>query len=711
MPKSERENLAEQYAAHKDDVYTPGFCPLCSQPFPESASQPGADMSAQPGATPDPQDIRWASHFNETREHEMQNVIERRYCQELRAGEGTDEMVLLGYAARFNSLSKDCGGFREMIAPGAFTRAIADKQDVCCFFNHGMKNDAVLGRTTSGTLVLSQDDKGLFFRCQLDSNQQSHRDLHASVKRGDINECSFAFAPNGEAGDEWRNAQDESGKWYINRTLKDLNLFDVSAVTRPAYNTTSLQARSEADAFDKKYRSVMSKLIQTRTQAGTEKREESVEQALGEVSKALAKQFPCEPTGGECCSSYGKYYITDTYDDYVIACNNMGPGPSEYVRISYVQNPDGDGYIFGEPLPVEKEWVPSDRAAKKFEELRTVKAEHMQALANAHKDQAAQHDSAAADATATAAAHKDASDAHTSAAEKLQKEADAKKACDDSDGDCGEKRCMCQNRMTKAENVDGDYGDDENEFENGDDDDKRAAKTAARIEVRKAANKPDSNADGMVRTKLVAGKELAMRSFAHAPDADKTESWKLPVHSGEAAQRSFGRVDASKIPADKVEEARNKVANAVAQFAPAPAIAGEDRMSAEEIEDMQLRFRLSLFSNEVTEVRYSDDQPRDKDGKFGSGGDPASKGAAAAKADAALHNSFSAGTKGKEDAVNKYTSAHQEAMGHIATISKALEAAKGEGNKNWGHVGSVQHYAAQLKDVADSLTGQGEYKK
>ncbi len=157
-------------------------------------------------------------------------TTERRFS-ELRAAD-SDELVLVGYAATFNQPTVIGGQFTEIIAPGAFTRAIAEKQDVTCLLNHD--NNIVLGRTTSGTLTLQQDAKGLKFRCQLDPNNSSHRDLHASVKRGDISEMSFAFKPHGENGESWAG---------MTRTLKDVDLVDASIVTRPAYPGTSVQAR------------------------------------------------------------------------------------------------------------------------------------------------------------------------------------------------------------------------------------------------------------------------------------------------------------------------------------------------------------------------------------------------------------------------------------------------------------------------------------
>lgn len=179
----------------------------------------------------------------------MSNIkIERRTitASELRAEGQADEMALVGYAAVFSSLTKDLGGFREVIAPGAFTRTLKEGGDVKALVNHDPNQ--VLGRTKNGTLTLSQDDRGLKFRCVLNPDSQAHRDLYASIKRGDLDECSYAFrvAPD---GDQWDEATDENGQRYQRRTLRDLNLIDVSAVCYPAGNETSVAARSDDAAW------------------------------------------------------------------------------------------------------------------------------------------------------------------------------------------------------------------------------------------------------------------------------------------------------------------------------------------------------------------------------------------------------------------------------------------------------------------------------
>lgn len=160
----------------------------------------------------------------------------------LRASGSGDSLVLQGYAAKFNVLSHDLGNYREKIAPGAFTKSIAAGDDVVCTFNHDP--NSVLGRTKSGTLKLAQDDTGLAFRCQLDPNQQAHKDLHAAVKRGDIQDCSFAFQCPEDGCDFAQRGVMEDGKTPCNiRTLRNVTLLDCSVVVHPAYPSTQVDAR------------------------------------------------------------------------------------------------------------------------------------------------------------------------------------------------------------------------------------------------------------------------------------------------------------------------------------------------------------------------------------------------------------------------------------------------------------------------------------
>ena len=161
-------------------------------------------------------------------------VVERRYFQvsELRTAKDGEKCTLEGYAAVFNSLSEDLGGFREKIAPGCFTRACKEA-DVRALWNHDANN--VLGRTKSGTLTLTEDAHGLKIRCNPPDAQWA-RDLMSSIDRGDVDQMSFGFRT---ITDEWNMVDGQDV-----RTLTDVELFDVSPVTFPAYTNTQVALRS-----------------------------------------------------------------------------------------------------------------------------------------------------------------------------------------------------------------------------------------------------------------------------------------------------------------------------------------------------------------------------------------------------------------------------------------------------------------------------------
>ncbi len=163
------------------------------------------------------------------------NEIERRNfpVEELRAI--TDENGLrhiVGYAAVFNSLSEDLGGFREKIDPGCFSKTI-NSDDVRALWNHDSNH--VLGRNKSGTLILSEDQRGLKIDV-IPPDAQWARDLMVSIDRGDIDQMSFGFQ---KISDRWEGD-------YPNevRTLMEVRLFDVSPVTFPAYPDTEVGLRS-----------------------------------------------------------------------------------------------------------------------------------------------------------------------------------------------------------------------------------------------------------------------------------------------------------------------------------------------------------------------------------------------------------------------------------------------------------------------------------
>lgn len=164
---------------------------------------------------------------------------------ELQLGVGTVECearddatpVLTGYAAVFGVETVIAGLFRERIDPGAFDRAIR-RDDVRALVNHS--EDYVLGRTTAGTLRLSVDAVGLRYEVDPPDTQWA-RDLLVTIKRRDVRESSFAFRVRKEAFEE----PPARGELPL-RIIRDVELFDVSPVTYPAYPQTSVSARAAA---------------------------------------------------------------------------------------------------------------------------------------------------------------------------------------------------------------------------------------------------------------------------------------------------------------------------------------------------------------------------------------------------------------------------------------------------------------------------------
>lgn len=150
---------------------------------------------------------------------------------ETRAADGDQPARLAGYAAVFDSMSEEMWGFREVIRPGAFAKSLGG--DVRALFNHNP--DLILGRTKSKTLTLREDQRGLYIEI-LPPDTGFARDLMVSVARGDVDQMSFGFRT---VKDSWK---DENGK--VTRELLEVDVFDVSPVTFPAYAETEIAVRS-----------------------------------------------------------------------------------------------------------------------------------------------------------------------------------------------------------------------------------------------------------------------------------------------------------------------------------------------------------------------------------------------------------------------------------------------------------------------------------
>jgi HK97 family phage prohead protease len=162
----------------------------------------------------------------------MAKKIERRTytVRDVEARADGKKMRLSGYAAVFNDSSLPLP-FKESIAPGAFRKTLSETPDVRLLINH---EGLPLARTKNGTLKLEEDERGLRFDAQLADTQEG-RDIYELVRRGDVDQMSFAFRVIRQKWNDDRST----------RVLTEVSLADgdVSVVTYPAYPTTTVEAR------------------------------------------------------------------------------------------------------------------------------------------------------------------------------------------------------------------------------------------------------------------------------------------------------------------------------------------------------------------------------------------------------------------------------------------------------------------------------------
>ena len=190
-----------------------------------------------------------------------------------------DKPTVVGYGAVFNSESNDLGGFREYIAPGAFDGRLED--DVRFLVNHDA--NLILARTTNGTLRLSVDEKGLRYEADM-PNTSTARDLMELLKNGTISQSSFAFTV-------------EEDSWEVKdgmniRTIDKVSqLYDVSSVTYPAYNSasSSVALRSMKEWQEKEEAKKLEESLEAEKLEGIKEEEDLKQRSLNEMRLKILK--------------------------------------------------------------------------------------------------------------------------------------------------------------------------------------------------------------------------------------------------------------------------------------------------------------------------------------------------------------------------------------------------------------------------------------
>jgi HK97 family phage prohead protease len=170
------------------------------------------------------------------------------HSAELRVEMVDERPIIRGYAIYYNSLSRDLGGFQEIIRPGALRSALSKSDlDVRALINHDP--NLVLGRSKAGTLRMQDGERGLYIEIDPNMNVSYVRDLIENMKDGNISGMSFRFYmfDDFSKGQTWT----KTPEGHIQREITEFGAIDdVSIVTYPAYDDASAAVRS-LEAFQK----------------------------------------------------------------------------------------------------------------------------------------------------------------------------------------------------------------------------------------------------------------------------------------------------------------------------------------------------------------------------------------------------------------------------------------------------------------------------
>lgn len=625
---------------------------------------------------------------------------ELRYLEgkEIRAIGGSgdaDPLRLDGYAAVFNRSAK-LPGFEERIKPGAFTRSIDATADIVCLWNHN--SDLVLGRTTSGTLHLNQDERGLHFIVDL-PNTQSARDYHESIRRGDVNGCSFGFMVDKD-GQEWSEGKRDDGTYFVQRELTNfVRITDVSPVTYPCYDGTAIQARAVVEApaelrsaVDTKNAALIvppavekrpySSVSEVPDSVPSSKRKQWMEVWNSAYSKALkdgksakdAESSAFAQANGVVKESKSmpsdkfEFRAVTGIDGYDIKPQDCPASWSDEIKTAYCDGYNGamtkaiankkhgnvaiaiavSGGMMGIhemlALPAESGSETDDKRIYADTDL---DGDGDVSMGDARKKKiedekriAETRDMNEDDDDEGDDDFDDLLDEEFDMAYKGRKHSDT--GFHDShtdDGNCEEGECSCQNRF--APSIGGYRGE-----------------ILVGIEIRFADDFKFEARSGMTRTKRVAGKDLSAASFAYVGDKDKTETWKFPIFDASHTRNALARWGQDKgIPAGSKAGVYAKIKAAAKKFG---IEVSEPDAAAARAEEQAMRLRLAEHMARVGpdfEVRV--DQPRKQGGKFGT-----SKGERAASTGehtAAATGHFNQAMQHDKDTQNEAATAHYRA--------------------------------------------------
>ncbi|ERM82334.1 peptidase U35 [Rhodonellum psychrophilum GCM71 = DSM 17998] len=165
----------------------------------------------------------------------MKNEIRTSNDIEFRAIDDNGKKYIQGYALKFNTLSKDLGGFYETIESNALNDN-TDLSDVVALYNHSPMYLLARKNSEVDTLEIEVDEIGLRYKFEVDMEISYCKDLFRHITKGNISKSSFAFRIS-ENGDSWKKVDDK----YIRTITSFKGIYDVSPVVNPAYEDTSVR--------------------------------------------------------------------------------------------------------------------------------------------------------------------------------------------------------------------------------------------------------------------------------------------------------------------------------------------------------------------------------------------------------------------------------------------------------------------------------------
>ena len=170
----------------------------------------------------------------------------------------TGDLILSGYFIKFDEVTELWPGYFEVIKREGVEKAIQNA-DIRALFNHD--DSLVLGRTGNGTVTLGVDEIGLFGDIIINKEDPQAIGAYARVQRGDVVGCSFGFIPIKIDTEERADGS------YLD-TILELEIFEVSPCTFPAYPQTEIaarqkdfesQQRAHREALDKRKKEIKEK--------------------------------------------------------------------------------------------------------------------------------------------------------------------------------------------------------------------------------------------------------------------------------------------------------------------------------------------------------------------------------------------------------------------------------------------------------------------